>query len=855
MARATRKKAADPLARYNEKRDFARTSEPAGKVEARRKGNSVFVVQKHEASRLHWDFRLEIDGVLTSWAVTRGPSLNPADKRLAVRTEDHPMAYADFEGTIPANQYGGGTVMLWDRGTWTPVAGKSVDTLEEGHLHFTLAGERMQGEWILIRLPPKPGERQENWLLKKVDDAFSGDSDTLVGRGLTSITTGRTMDEIAAGVKPAPAKKAATAKQPARAEKPAKARRKAARAVKPLSLPTPPFHPPQLATPSARLPEGGDWLFEVKYDGYRALIATGKDGSFGWSRSGLDWSDRFAPVVRAAEALPAGSALIDGEIVALDAAGRPSFSALQQALKIANGPLLFFAFDLLHLDGEDLTRLPLRERKARLEALLEGASPPLHYSEHIAGDGRPLFDAMAQGGYEGVIAKRADRPYAGTRSGDWLKIKVDRREEFVIVGHIPSDKRGRRFSSLLLAQYEGEQLVYRGKVGTGFDDTTAELIAARLKPVKKPPVVNPDLEATSGNPRSRAAAKPVWARGTMVAEVRYAEYTADNVLRHASFIGLRDDKPVHEVVSEMSQKRDSKPGGAGSGWTAPEPSVAISNAGREIFGERGPTKGDLASWYEAVAPYALPWMAERPLALLRCPSGVSGQCFFQKHLKEGWGDAVDSILIEEKDGTSEPTFLIHDKTGLLQCAQMGTIEVHGWGAGAGDVEHPDRLVFDLDPDEGLGFGDVKRAAKQIRDHLADMGLVTFPMLTGGKGVHVIAPLTPKPGWDAVEDFAKRFAIALEQAQPDRYTASMSKARRKGRIFIDWMRNRRGSTAILPWSVRARTTAGISAPLGWAELDDAGRADLYTLYDPEAAFAHAQRPGGGWGEAVQTLPDA
>lgn len=828
------------LADYNAKRDFTRTPEPEGVVVPRTSGDPIFVVQKHEASRLHWDLRLEIDGVLKSWAVTRGPSLNPADKRLAVRTEDHPLAYADFEGTIPAKEYGGGTMMVFDSGTWAPIAGKSADTLEDGHLHFTLHGTRMAGEWILIRLPPKPGERQENWLLKKVDDAFAGDSDSLIERGLTSVLTGRTMDEIVAGVKPA--------KRP---------KRKGAKNAKPLSLPTPAFQPPQLATPASALPKGDDWLFEVKYDGYRALIATGKEGSFGFTRSGLDWSDKFASIVKAAAGLPAGSLLLDGEIVALDEAGRPSFAALQQALKKANGPLLFFAFDLLHQDGEDVGLLPLIERKARLAALLAGAAPPLYFSDHIMGDGTPLFQAMQQGGYEGVIAKRASRPHAGTRNGDWLKIKVDRREEFVIVGHIPSDKQARPFASLLLAQYEGQnggkrRLVYKGRVGTGFDDATADAILKRLVPAKTPPVVNPELEATSGAPRSRSAAKPVWAEGTLVAEVRYAEYTADNVLRHASFIGLREDKPPTEVVSEMTQQKESEAVG-GTVWTAPEPSIPITNADRAIFGKGGSTKGDLASWYEAIAPHALPWMAERPLALLRAPSGIAGQIFFQKHLKEGWGDAVDSILIEEKDGESEPTFLIHDKIGLLQCAQMGTIEVHGWGARAGDIEHPDRLVFDLDPDEGLDFADVKRAAKLIHDHLSDMGIVTFPMLTGGKGVHVIAPLTPKADWAAVEDFAKRFAAALEQQEPERYTQSMSKARRKGRIFIDWMRNRRGSTAILPWSVRARDSAGIATPLSWEDLAKTKRADMFSLTDPGAAFAQAKSLVAGWGEADQILP--
>ncbi len=836
VARKGKASRGDPLAFYNQKRDFDRTPEPGGKLARRNTKDRSFVVQKHDARRLHWDFRLELDGVLKSWAVTRGPSLNPADKRLAVRTEDHPLSYGTFEGTIPKGEYGGGTVMLWDRGKWAPIAGKSADTLEDGHLHFTLEGERMQGEWILIRLPRKPGERRENWLLKKVDDDHAGESDALVGRCLTSVMTGRTMDEIAIG-----AASIESPKEKVRASKPVKA----------LSLPTPPFQPPQLATPSDRLPAGVEWLFEIKYDGYRALIATGKDGSLGWSRSGLDWTDKFAPIVDAAATLPAGSALIDGEIVALNEQEKPDFSSLQHALKRKDGTLLFFAFDLLHLNGEDLTALPLLERKARLATLLEGVDAPLYYADHIAGDGASLFEAMIADGYEGVIAKRAELPYIGHRSEGWRKIKVDRREEFVIVGYTPSDKKGRPFSSLLLAQYEGKSLIYKGRVGTGFDRATADDIAARLKAVTNPPVVNPELEASSGKAYRRAATKPVWAKPSLVAEIRFAEYTADNVLRHASFIGLRDDKPAREVVSEMDQKEASK--GDVSGWTAPEPSISISNADREIFCEGGPTKGDLAIWYEAIAPFALPWMAERPLSLLRCPSGIGGQCFFQKHVKEGWGESVDSILIEEKDGESEPTFVIHDKTGLLQCAQMGSIEFHGWGALAGDVEHPDRLVFDLDPDEALDFADVKRAAKRIHDHLADMGLVTFPMLTGGKGIHVIAPLKPLADWVTVEDFAKKFAGALEQEEPDRYTQSMSKARRKGKIFIDWMRNRRGSTAILPWSVRARDGAPIATPVSWEQMSDMNNAHQFTLGVPEQAYAQATSLEAAWGHADQPLP--
>jgi bifunctional non-homologous end joining protein LigD len=810
-------RAADRLADYNAKRDFDRTPEPRGKAARGGKGAAgLLVVQKHDATRLHWDLRLEADGVLKSWAVTRGPSIDPADKRLAVRTEDHPISYADFEGTIPQKAYGGGTVMLWDHGHWEPVPGKSAADIDNGHLHFIAHGQRMKGEWILVRMKPRAGEKRENWLLRKVEDVEAGTGDVLVERALTSITTGRTMEQIAQGTAPAP-------KRPKRAAKPG-------------SLSLPAFRPPMLATLVHNLPAGEDWLFEVKYDGYRCLIGLGGNTAIGWTRSGLDWSDKFAPVLDAARSLPAGSALIDGELAALDENGRPSFSALQAALK-AGGPLTYFAFDLLERDGHDLSRQPLIERKQQLAALLEQADAPIFYSDHIESDGRALFRAMADQGYEGVIAKRAASTYSGGRSDDWLKIKVERREEFVIIGWIASTKRGRPFASLLLGQYDGSALYYKGRVGTGFDDATATALEAELARLAttEPPVKN----------ASTVSGKPRWVTPALVAEIRYAEYTHEGVLRQASFIGLREDKPASEVTGDTVMASPQT-------WIAPVPSIAITHADRVLFGEGGATKGDLASWYEAAAPLALPWIANRPVALLRCPQGIADQCFFQKHLQKGWGKEIGSVMIEEADGSTEPVFVLNDKAAILRCVQMGSIEFHGWGASADDIDRPDRMVIDLDPDEGMAFADITAAARLVRDHLADMGLATFPLLTGGKGVHVIAPLTPAAHWADVEGFAKSFAQALEQADPKRYTASMSKARRKGRIFIDWMRNRRGSTAVLPYSVRAREGAPVAVPVSWDMLAEARAANMFTLADPGAIVAHAQGLDAGWGQADQRL---
>lgn len=810
----------DPLAEYAAKRDFARTPEPDA-AQVRRKGKQppLLVVQKHDATRLHWDLRLEADGVLKSWAVTRGPSIDPKDKRLAVRTEDHPLSYADFEGVIPARAYGGGTVMLWDTGHWEPVPGKSASDIEQGHLHFIAHGQRMRGEWILVRMKPRAGEKRENWLLRKVEDAEAGQGDGLVERALTSVKTGRTMDQIASGAAPVSA-----------------GRKRASAAGSRAKSPMPVFHAPMLATLVHQLPGGGDWLFEVKYDGYRCLIGLGKDGAAGWTRSGLDWSDKFRPVLDAMAQVPVASALIDGEIVALGEDGRPSFSELQRVLK-SGGPLSYFAFDLLAIDGEDLTDRPLAERKQRLAALLERVDPPIFYSDHIERDGRALFQAMIDKGYEGVIAKRASSPYVGARSDAWLKIKVERREEFVIVGWIASTKRGRPFASLLLGQHEEGQLRYKGRVGTGFDTETAEDLQAQLADLARSEPAIADAQAVAG--------KAHWVDPVLVAEVRYAEYTHDGVLRHASFVGLRGDKPAAEVSGEIEMSQSA-------GWIAPQPSIRITHADRPLFGADGVTKGDLASWYEAAAPLMLPFIANRPIALLRCPQGIEEPCFFQKHVQKGWGQEIGSVVIKEADGSTDPVFVLGDKAAILRCVQMGAIEFHGWGSRADDIEHPDRLVFDLDPDEGMGFADIVAAARQMRDHLADMGLVTFAMVTGGKGIHVIAPLDPAADWAVTEQFAKRFAQALEQAEPRRYTASMSKARRKGRIFIDWMRNRRGSTAVLPYSVRARTGAPVAVPIAWEELESLAAANQFTLLDPGRILDLGKRAGEGWGKVSQIL---
>ena len=826
----------DPLALYNAKRDFAKTGEPSGTLDPGR-GNS-FMVQKHDATRLHWDLRLEVDGVLKSWAVTRGPSLDPAEKRLAVRTEDHPLSYATFEGTIPKGEYGGGTVMLWDRGTWAPIAGKSAKDLDAGHLHFTLQGERMRGDWILIRLKGRKGEKRENWLLRKIDDAEAGGTDTLVEEALTSVATGRTMSEIAEG------KRAKSSPSLSRGGGPAKlvdgqTRKRrgpsttpSARSPSPSKLgeELPAFREPQLCTLVDSVPAGNQWLHEVKYDGYRALIAVGGGRAQVFTRSGLDWTDKFSAIADAAAAIH-GSALIDGEIVAFKD-GKPDFSTLKDAIG-SGGAMTFFAFDLLERDVEDMAPLPLVQRKDRLQALLPRGDR-LQFADHVLGSGEELFAAMCAQGLEGVVSKLADAPYRGTRSKGWLKAKCTHRQEFVIVGWLPSGKRG--FRSLLLGVHHDGELVYAGKVGTGFDARLMDDIGTKLERLerKTPTVVAPKAAVRGAR----------WVTPKLVAEVAFAEWTPDHVLRHASFLGLRGDKPARAVVEEVAVPAPK-----------PTPPPKVSSPDRIVFPEDGITKGELAAYYAAVAPAMLAWTARRPISLVRCPQGRGKACFFQKHDAGSFGEAVHHVDVLEKDGTTEPYLYVDSAEGLIACVQMGTIEFHGWGSSIDPLERPDRLVFDLDPDEGLGFDDTKRAAEHLRDRLADLGLTSFPLLSGGKGVHVVVPLTPQAQWPQVKDFADRFARALAQGEPDRFVAVMAKAKRKGRIFIDWLRNQRGATAVMPYSARARPGAAVAAPVSWTELRDLDNAARWTVRDAAELLARAGGRGlAGWGVADQVLPD-
>ena len=774
----------DKLADYRGKRDFDRTDEPSGEGAAEAEGNLRFAVQKHDASHLHYDLRLEWDGALLSWAVTKGPSVDPGTRRLAVRTEDHPLTYREFEGTIPEDEYGGGTVMLWDRGTWTP-NGDVAKGLEKGKLSFTLDGARMRGDWALVRM--RRGEARDNWLLiKERDDCAQDDADALTEAHDTSVKTGRTMAQIAEGQRA----------QGAAHETPGRSKTR------------PAFQPPQLATLVDEAPEGEEWIHETKFDGYRCLAALGKGGTRLYTRAGKDWTDRFAALEGAFADLPCDAALIDGEVMAADISGS-AFSSLQRAMS-DGGPLIFYAFDLLSLDGRDMTGEEQRNRSAALADLMadlpeDGA---LRLSAHVVGKGPQTFAKACTAGAEGIISKRADAPYRGTRTRAWRKVKCTRRQEFVIGGWSPSDK-DRPFASLLLGTWDGGDLRYRGRVGTGFDADDFAKLETAFTARKTPPF--------SDVPKS-VAKDAGWLRPELVAEVDFTEFTQDGQIRHGSYMGLRRDKSAKEVTMETPEE------------TARVAGVAITSAAREVFPEAGCTKGDVARHYERAGARIAEIAGHRPLSLLRCPEGISGDCFFQKHAAKGWPDALQRAEIEEKNGAVRDYFYATRAEALIAAAQMGTIEFHTWAARVDRLDRPDRMVFDLDPDERLDWPEVRSAAFDLRARLADLGLASFALVTGGKGVHVCLHLRRSHGWDTVKDFAKTLAEGMAAEAPDRYTATMSKEARKGRIFIDWLRNERGQTAIAPYSLRARPGAPVAMPVTWDELEGLTRPDGFGMGD-------------------------
>ncbi|MET0437812.1 MAG: DNA ligase D [Devosia sp.] len=822
-------KAEDLLKDYKAKRNFARTQEPAGAAPRSAKAaRGSFVVQKHDATRLHYDFRIELDGVLKSWAVTKGPSNNPDDKRLAVRVEDHPLEYGGFEGTIPAGEYGGGTVMLWDRGTWEPI-GDPQEGLEKGDLKLRLFGERMKGEYVLVHMKGRDTKRhsgpdRENWLLIKHRDTYARDKDTLTTRFTRSVETGRDFKGIASGSEPEKKTEVpAEAVWHSDATEADKAAEKPKRVKKAKAGKTPAFRAVQLATLVESVPEGDGWLFEMKYDGYRCLAAINGEDLRLYTRNGLDWTEQFGALVEPLQQLQLGSALIDGEICAFNDKGRTDFTTLKNVLT-DGGRLEYFAFDLLQLDGKDLTKTPLIDRKAALEKLLGKAAreDPVQYSSHVVGHGQKVLDALSRDGHEGVIAKRAEDPYRGGRTKSWLKIKRLKRQEFVIGGWSPSTRR-KGFASLLVGTWEGDKLLYRGRVGTGFSQDVLADMDAKLQSLaaKKNP-----FDAVP----AEIAGKAHWVKPTLVAEIAYAELTGDDVMRHPSFIGLREDKPAEEVNMETPVSLDD------GEEVAERLGVRLTSPDRVVYPEQGITKAQLVAYYEDVAPAMLPHIENRPLSLVRCPQGPTKHCFFQKHDTGGFPPQLLSGAIVEKDGEKTDYFYLTDLAGLVAGTQMNALEWHIWGSRFPKVEKPDRLVFDIDPDEALDFSAITSAATDIRDRLAALDLKSYPLVSGGKGIHVVVPLKPGKEWPEIKAFCRAFVQNMAEDEPKRFTANLSKAQRKGRLFLDYLRNERGSTAICPWSVRSRVGAPVAVPVSWDEVPKLKQANGFSL---EAAAARAK----------------
>jgi bifunctional non-homologous end joining protein LigD len=850
---------------YRRKRDFQKTPEPKGARRAKRSKERSFVIQKHAASRMHHDFRLELDGVLKSWAVPKGPPLEPRAQALAVEVEDHPLEYGSFEGVIPKGEYGGGTVMLFDRGTWEP-EGDARKALSDGKLTFRLDGERLRGRWSLVRMADRPGDKKHNWLLIKRTDG-AGDKSAMPAGETRSVSSGRTMKEIANEADRVWSSKKGELAKGARDKE-----GKKAVALDPGAVPGAKRArlsgdtQPQLATLVASAPDGDEWLNEVKYDGYRLLAI--KDGARVClrTRGRKDWTDRFPTVARAIAGLGVGRAIVDGEVVVLGADGTSSFQALQNSLdRRASAEHVYFAFDLPYCDGFDLTASPLIERKNLLARLL-AVSPTrgvVRYSEHVAGRGADFFRAACELGLEGIIAKRADARYEQRRSRTWLKIKCVRRQEFVIGAW--SDPQGTRshFGALLLGVYEDDGLHYCGKVGTGFDQRSLAALSARLAKLAadEPPFVDP--------PKGREARAAHWVRPELVCEVSFAEWTSDGSVRHPSFQGLREDKDARSVRREMPKKNAEAAAGPGKRKPPAAPTragassarkkgeavvagVRLSNPGRILWPEDAITKEELAAYYVAVAGRMIPEIAGRPLTLMRCPRGYREACFYQRHVHESAPPSVRGVPVEEK-GERRTYLAVDDLTGLLSLVQLDVLEFHVWGSRADRLEYPDRIVIDLDPDPSVPWPKVVATAHAVREQLEALDLQAFARTTGGKGLHVVVPIERRTPWEEVKGFARDLSAAVARREPALYVLTATKAKRKGKIYLDYLRNARTASAIASYSTRARAGAPVATPIRWEELEPALDPAKFTLRTvPERLKKLRADPWRGFADIRQKL---
>ena len=831
-----------PLARYNAKRDFDRTPEPSGR--AARGGNALsFVIQKHWASHLHYDFRLELDGVLLSWAVPKGPSLDPSVRRMAIHVEDHPVSYGGFEGRIPDGQYGAGTVIVWDRGTWDAV-GDPHAGLKAGKLVFVLHGEKLAGLWELVRIA-KPGDRQEAWLLFKKRDEAARASDVF------DVVTAQPDSVISKDAE------AESTPEPSLVPKGAK------KARLPAAL------APQLATLAKAAPAGDDWSVEAKFDGYRILARIAKGEARLFTRNGNDWTDRLRPVAKAVEGLGLQEAWLDGEIVVAKKGGGQDFNALQNAIDHASGDAIeYFLFDAPYLTGYDLRAVPLAERRAALKTVLDRTpNDRVRYSDDFPSAADEVLKAACAMKLEGVILKRRDAHYVSARSATWLKLKCTQRQEFVIGGYTDRSDSTKAIGNLLLGVYDDHRLHYVGAMGTGWSLATARELKQKLQAIE-----------TDASPFERGSAKQTrwsrrvpgsehWVKPELVAEVVFAEWTPDGHLRHASFQGLRTDKPAKSIVRERAVAPPSTPRRSAASKKQPvarrsvavdaKPVVSgvrVSSPDRVIDASTGTTKLDLVRYYDSVADRILPHLKGRPVSLVRGPSGIGGELFFQKHM----GAKIAGVTVLDASLWPEHGALIQidTKAALLSAAQFNTIEFHTWNAMSKAIDRPDRIVFDLDPGEGVAWAQVREAAALTRTLLDELGLVAYLKTSGGKGLHVVVPLAPRDGWDTVKDFSQAVVQHLAKTIPDRFVAKSGPSNRVGRVFVDYLRNGHGATTAVAFSARARPGLGVSIPVSWEALPSLESGTQWTVANARDALSFESKdPWAGYRRSRQTVTAA
>ncbi|HET6546461.1 MAG TPA: DNA ligase D [Rhodanobacteraceae bacterium] len=840
------------LTEYRRKRHFGRTREPEPGKPLPSGSRTIFVVQLHHASHRHYDFRLQVGDALKSWAVPKGPSLDPGVKRLAAEVEDHPVGYADFEGEIPKGEYGGGHVATFDRGVWS-TEGDAEEQLAKGHLRFELFGERLKGGWHLVR-SRRPSRRPE-WLLIKQQDRHAGpiEADDLL-EGVTPPPSAKTVAKNArkrkGGTRPRSAKKGAK-RPPARRPRGGWAAKAAALTdSKPATLGTEPFAP-ELARLGNRPPAGDGWLHEVKWDGYRILAAIVDGKAHLWSRNALDWTRKLPDIVAALESLGVRNAALDGELVAMDGP-QSDFGLLQATLSgEKQAPLRYVMFDLLHLDGYDIERAPLIERKRLLEQLLKGAPTHLAYSTHVRGNGEAVFAAASRQKLEGIVSKRADAPYRSGRGDDWKKTKHVESDEFAVVGFTAPKGNRAGFGSLLLARPDaGRGWVYAGRVGAGFSDAQLRDLKKRLdQDTQSTPTVH--VAATDTDLR-----RARWTAPKLVVEVFFRGFGNQGLLRQPSLKGVRSDKSAGDLAdpdrgdtttSVRKPKMPRKPGTKSAG----EP-VRITHPERIVYADCGVTKQQVADYYRSVLDWFLPEIAGRPLSIVRCPDGADRACFFQKHRTAGL-ERVDSVRLKEETGNQADYLVVNDADGLMELVQFNALEFHPWGARADAPDRCDRIVFDIDPAPDVPWKSITAAARKVRDLLEHLSLTSFLRTSGGKGLHVVVPLKPACDWDVVRPFARAFAETLAASQPDKFVAVASKRLRTGRIFLDYLRNGRGATSVASYSLRARAGAPVAVPLAWPELARLKRADAFDIFAVPKRLARLKKdPWEGIGKVKQDL---